>query len=246
VACSHIIHGETVYRTTILLLPACIAVTVDSLACAIASVRLSGKTCVPPGACIQIILCTFCCTSGLTTSGCTMQKERTSSSRGPKSATAAPLLSSADGSGTSGGSVASVGSALHCTVMLLCDAVCGCNHTRCLLSACCCLQVGNATVRHAGCRWQRVLCKVALCGIHNIDIAISVYHTRTRQTSGKCRIEHACQIIIAGWSNACQHEEPRVPLLAAHQPACTVHTAACIHLPYFGFLQWHSGVAGAS
>ena len=33
------------YRTTILLLPACIAVTVDSLACAIASVRLSGKTC---------------------------------------------------------------------------------------------------------------------------------------------------------------------------------------------------------
>ena len=42
-AYSYIIQGEN--RTTILLLPACIAVTVDSLACAIASVRLSGKTC---------------------------------------------------------------------------------------------------------------------------------------------------------------------------------------------------------
>lgn len=238
------------YRTTILLLPACIAVTVDSLACAIASVRLSGKTC-------------RCHWEHVFTDGNhvvhpLLQVRRHKrledyASRNLRHHLAVPSLPQLRRCYP----LPMV--AAHLAARLPLSA------PPCIAQRCSCAMLFAAATRATACCLPAAVCRLAElpCAVPAAagSMCFATLHCVPKMLSslqmqfitprhGPARPTNAGLSMHARSSSrrtrrmehhACQHEERRVPLLTAH----LYNTATCIHPPYFEPLEWHSGVAGA-
>lgn len=195
-----------------------------------------------------IIEYTFCCTFGVTRSGCPMQVgayviiSRSQVCHG----CAVAILCRWQRQILCLGCLCRLRSALHSDASVRSDwrlrpdpmpAVC------LLLSA------GWQSYR-APCRLPLAACALQRCTVwqtyyHHCDQRLS--HQHIASTSGKCRFEHACQIIIAWSIMRANTRNAGYPCLqGCSPPALFYRLAACNHCLYFELIRWHPDAAGAS